>query len=297
MARTGAPAEDRRIDSILLEMTLAKLQYFSADLAKLRAAVAELKGASERAIANSVPSSVYIDADAVGPFERGFYAREYDGEGRAFRWTGDGDFVELRFFINRNIANRFAMTGYLRDNTTIGPVHAFVDYAPVPLEVSYDGNQVILSGELPPIALETRATLTFWSPNRIVPDTGDTRSLWFIFSELSVNPVEEAEPAALPAMAETAEEAAETASINGEEAPRAIVPGAADTLTGAAATSLTAPLADYPATAFVVTFADGPGAAAAPAVEDAPPAAPAAASARAARKTPARRTAGAERRR
>ena len=127
MARTGAPLEDRGADSTLLQMVLTKLQYLSSDMARLRLAVAELKGLSEDGLRNGVPSSVYIDADTVGPFERGFYAREYDGQGRPFRWTGDGDFVELRFFIDRSHTNQFLITGYLASNTSIGSVRAFVD--------------------------------------------------------------------------------------------------------------------------------------------------------------------------
>jgi hypothetical protein len=145
-----------------------------------------------------VPSSVYIDADTVGPFERGFYPREYDDEGRPFRWAGEGDFVELRFFINRNVANRFEIIGYLLNITALGAVRAFVDYFPILLDVSYRDNQVILSGEIPPAPFETRATLTLWSPDRFVPQTSDGRSLWFIFSHLAVDPVEEAEAAVAP---------------------------------------------------------------------------------------------------
>lgn len=193
MARTAAPAEDRRLDSILLELTLNKLQYFSSELADLRVAVAKLSGISNEQLARGVPSSVFIDADAVGPFERGFHAREYDGAGRPYRWTGDGEFVELRFFINRNVANRFNLAGYLPDNTTIGTVRAFVDYSPIPIDISYDDSRFVLSGELPPSPLGTRAVLTLWSSEPFAPAaSGDTRSLWFIFSELAVDPVEDA---------------------------------------------------------------------------------------------------------
>lgn len=193
MANTGAMAGDRRLDGVLLEMTMSKLQYISGELGKLRAAVAELKGLSPDELSRGVPNSVFIDADMIGPFERGFYAREYGSDGRPFRWTGDGEFVELRFFINRNVTHRFSITGYLSSSTgtTIGPVRAFVDYASVPLDVSYRANQVILSGELPAVPLETRATLTLWSTQRSVPiETGGDRPLWFIFSELVVDPLE-----------------------------------------------------------------------------------------------------------
>ena len=209
MARTGAPAEDRRTDSILLEMALSKLQYVSSELVKLRAAVADLQGISADQAIKDVPNSVFIDADTVGPFERGFYPREYDEHRRPFRWTGDSEFVELRFFVNRNSGKRFSLTGYLGANsTTIGTVRAFVDYSAVPLDISYDGNQVVLSGEIPPAVLENRATLTFWSPDRSdVAPGSDGRALWFVFSELTVTPPQEAEVSdarAATAAAETA---------------------------------------------------------------------------------------------
>jgi hypothetical protein len=197
MASTVAATDDRRTDRMMLDMALAKLQYLSSEMADLRIAVTALQGARCGGVAAGVARSVFFDADEVGPFERGFYEREFDGNGRPFRWTGQGEFVEFRFFIDRNAACRFVINAHLYGGADLGPVRAFVDYTAVPIEIAYRGDAATLSGEIPPCPFATRATLTLWSPARWVPAAGDERTLWFAFYDLAAGPV--AEPAAAAA--------------------------------------------------------------------------------------------------
>jgi hypothetical protein len=194
MVDSSAPINDWRIDRIMLDMILAKMQYLSSELADLRAAVTELQPAANGAPLSRIPSTVLIGAEEVGPFERGFYRREFDGTGRPFRWTGDGEYVELRFFIDRNVVNRFEIRGRLYGDASLGPVRVFVDYAAVPVDVDCQEADVKISGEIPPTPLGTRAVVTLWSPVRWVPGeaSDDERSLWFAFYELRTQPAEEA---------------------------------------------------------------------------------------------------------
>jgi hypothetical protein len=199
--------DDRRVERMMLDMAVTKIQHLSAELADLRAAVTALQGARRGTAAACVPRTVFFDADEVGPFERGFYQREFDGNGRPFRWTGQGEFVEFRFFIDRNVAYQFTISGQLYGGADLGPVRAFIDYSPVPVETAYRGDAATLTGEIPPSPFATRATLTLWSPSRWVPAAGDERTLWFAFYDLTAKPVAEATVAAAPEAA--APEAAE----------------------------------------------------------------------------------------
>lgn len=188
MMTTSEAVTNRDIRDVLLEMALTKLQYVSADLADLRVIVAELQGLpnDDR---GETPASVYIDAESVGPFEKGFYPREFDEQGRPFRWTGKSEFVEFRFYINRNTLNSFAINGNLPEGFVLGPIRAFADYLPIELNVTYDSDRFVLTGEIPRAPFETRATLTFWSPSRVsLGHSEDLRPLWFIFTQLTVIP-------------------------------------------------------------------------------------------------------------
>jgi hypothetical protein len=229
MLNTAATTDDRRVERMMLDMALAKIQYMSTELADLRAAVATLRGGGNGAVAG-VPRSVFFDADDVGPFERGFYQREFDGNGRAFRWTGHGEFVEFRFFIDRNAAYHFAINGQLYGGGDVGPVRAFVDYAEVPVEAVQSGSGVKLSGSIPPSPFATRATLTLWSPSRWVPEAGDERTLWFAFYDLTAEPVAEAIPLLAPQAAEPAAPAVERPADKPEAVAGAAqpVPGVAE---------------------------------------------------------------------
>jgi hypothetical protein len=238
MTITVAQDDDRRIDRMMLDMALTKLQYLSTELADLRAAVTALHGARNNAMATSVPQSVFFDADEVGPFERGFYQREFDGNGRPFRWTGQGEFIEFRFFIDRNVACRFAINAQLYGGADLGPVRAFVDYSAVPIEIDYHGDAATLTGEIPPCPFATRATLTLWSSSRWVPAAGDERTLWFAFYDLAAGPVAEpavvaapeaTEPAANGRAAEPEAAAHPDARADVAEAPPEAGPAAPDT--------------------------------------------------------------------
>jgi hypothetical protein len=226
MASTAA-TDDRRVERMMLDMALAKIQYLSTELADLRAAVATLRGAGNGAVAG-VPRSAFLDADDVGPFERGFYQREFDGNGHAFRWTGHGEFVEFRFFIDRNAAYHFTINGQLYGGGDVGPVRAFVDYTEVPVEAVRNDGTVKLSGEIPPSPFATRATLTLWSPSRWVPEAGDERTLWFAFYDLTAEPVAEVIPVSAPKADEPAAVAGPAQPAPGAEEPPEAGPAAPD---------------------------------------------------------------------
>jgi hypothetical protein len=157
------------------------------------------------------PAPVTVDPDSVAPFSAGFYRREEDNTGRAFRWTGRGDHFEFRLGIDRNVQWSFAME--LRPNVQVpaAKLRAFVDYAEISVEVDAVGRFV--RGAIPVREFGSLVTLTFFLPNTfqpsgLDPSSKDSRTLGLAFYGLKL------EPAA----------AEQFDKINGAEIPGAVVP-------------------------------------------------------------------------
>jgi hypothetical protein len=157
------------------------------------------------------PAPVTVDPDSVAPFSAGFYRREEDNTGRAFRWTGRGDHFEFRLGIDRNVQWSFAME--LRPNVQVpaAKLRAFVDYAEISVEVDAVGRFV--RGAIPVREFGSLVTLTFFLPNTfqpsgLDPNSKDSRTLGLAFYGLKL------EPAA----------AEQFDKINGAEIPGAVVP-------------------------------------------------------------------------
>lgn len=135
--------------------------------------------------------TITLDADGVAPFTSGFHARELDGSGRPFRWTGGDDFFELRFFADRNIPWAFEMDLMPNPNVDLLTLRAFVDYAEVPIHLEMAGEKV--TGLLPVKPFSTLTTLTFYLPSCFVPSqldpaSVDNRSLGVVFYGLKLDP-------------------------------------------------------------------------------------------------------------
>lgn len=132
-----------------------------------------------------------IGADTVSPFSLGFYQREYDAADRAYRWTGRGNFFELRIRLNRSFAWDFSMELQQNAHVDIGRLRGYVDYIEIPLEVS--ASDAVVRGAIPARPFGRQAVLTFllpnlFVPNQINPESGDTRTLGLVFYELRAVP-------------------------------------------------------------------------------------------------------------
>ena len=180
----------------------------SAQIRELTAALADLVRPSRKDRPPPVP--VTVDPDSVAPFSAGFYRREEDNTGRAFRWTGRGDHFEFRLGLDRNVQWSFAME--LRPNVQVpaAKLRAFVDYAEVPLEVDSVGKFV--RGAIPVREFGSLMTLTFFlpktfKPSDLDPNSKDGRTLGLAFYGLKLE----------PAPAEQLDK------VNGAEAPGTVV--------------------------------------------------------------------------
>lgn len=139
----------------------------------------------------SLRKAIAIGADGVSPFSLGFYEREYDVAGRAYRWTGRGNLFELRIRINRNFGWAFCLELQQNANVEIGRLRGYIDYIETPLEIS--NSDGIVRGLIPARPFGCQAVLTFLLPNLFVPkqmnsESGDTRTLGLVFYELRAVP-------------------------------------------------------------------------------------------------------------
>jgi hypothetical protein len=168
----------------LLERSLADTV---ARLGELMKALSAVNGE----VAGIARETITIDADGIAPFANGFHARELDGSGRPFRWTGGDDFFEVRLFADRNIAWTFEMSLMPNPHVDLLTLRAFVDYAEVPIQIELAGERV--TGSLPVKPLSTLTTLTFYLPSCFVPSqldpaSVDNRSLGVVFYGLRLDP-------------------------------------------------------------------------------------------------------------
>jgi len=132
-----------------------------------------------------------IGADTVSPFSTGFYQREYDAAGRAYRWTGRGNLFELRIRLSRSFGWDFVMELQQNAHVDVAQLRGFVDYIEVPVEIS--APEALVRGTIPARPFGRHAVLTFLLPNLFVPsqissESSDTRSLGLVFYALRAAP-------------------------------------------------------------------------------------------------------------
>lgn len=171
----------------LLERSLADAKLRIGELTQALAATAKLPSQGEV----PTPQPIVVDADSVAPFVAGFYRREEDNEGRAFRWTGRADFFEFRFALDRNIEWTYALEVRPNIHVDVAMLRAFVDYAEMPFQLEAGGRQV--RGTLPVRNLSATAVLTFYLPGKFVPSekdaaSKDMRALGLIFYRMTLEP-------------------------------------------------------------------------------------------------------------
>lgn len=134
---------------------------------------------------NGVPHALVIDAESQLDLANGFYLREWDDRGNAFRWAGRADYFEFRFFLNRRSARTFRMRGLLARGIPNDALRGYADYRPIPLDIRSVDGMVEAAGGIPPDPLGVGVTLTFFC-EPIVAAGADTRRLSFAFSTLAV---------------------------------------------------------------------------------------------------------------
>lgn len=184
--RLNEYANEDQLRTTLIERNLREI---TLQLDELRKIVAELVGAR----ADIVPPDdavVTVSPDNVAPFAMGFYAREY-GNGRPYRWTGDGNVFELRIHLNRCCDWRFTMHADPANGVDLQATKAFVDYAEIPLEVVAGAN--LISGTVPRKLFASQLVLSFYHPQSVVPNhfdssSPDARSLCMAFYEMRLTP-------------------------------------------------------------------------------------------------------------
>jgi len=137
------------------------------------------------------PQTITVNADSVAPFAAGFHFREFDAAGRPYRWTGRGDFFELRVALDRNLEWTFRLVLLGNDHVDVAPLRAFADYVEIPLV--FESSLPHFSGTLPAKSGSSLAVLTFYLPahfvpSRIDPSSVDHRRLSAVFYELKLVP-------------------------------------------------------------------------------------------------------------
>jgi hypothetical protein len=141
-----------------------------------------------------VPEKIVVDPVSVSPFASGFHFHENDAAGRPYRWTGRGDFFELRVQMDRNVDWTFEMELRGNDHVSVDPLRCFVDYMEVP--VSFGGPSWLAMGRVPTKPLATYAVLTFYLsghfiPSKLDPNSVDHRRLSAVFYGLNLAPASE----------------------------------------------------------------------------------------------------------
>jgi hypothetical protein len=142
-------------------------------LAMLERKVAELTAAVERLGHGTVPTAdlpetVDIAADGIASFGVGFHPREFDQSGVPYRWTGHGDFFELRAALDRSAPRLCALRLRVPREAALDPVTVFVDYAEVAAELVGSGADLLLRCTLPLAPASGRVVVTVYAPNTAI---------------------------------------------------------------------------------------------------------------------------------
>ena len=141
------------------------------------------------------PGSARIDASQYLSPEEGFYALEYEQDGRPYRWTGPRPDFSFTVYVDRTVPLRLQLdVGYMVDPKVQADIAVVVDGAEVPLDMrprkgggGYSGEALIAPGE------NLRATNIVFVVPRVLPAkaASDARSLGVAFRELRVGPAHE----------------------------------------------------------------------------------------------------------
>lgn len=142
---------------------------------------------------HDTPEPILVDPDSVSPFAAGFHFRETDSTGRPYRWTGRGDFFELRVRLNRSVDWTFELDLRGNDHVNIASLRAFVDYIEVP--ITFGGAGSHLTGPVPAKPISDLVVLTFhlathFIPSQLDPTSVDHRTLSAVFYGLKLVPGE-----------------------------------------------------------------------------------------------------------
>lgn len=177
----------------LLERSLTSANAQIAELTQALAEYTNLAPGQER----TPPEPMMIDADSVSPFAAGFYRPEQDNTGRAFRWTGRGDFFEFRLGVDRSQEWAFRLEVQPNPHVPAKALRAYADFAPIPSQDDASGRFV--TGIIPPRPFSKLLTLTFllpatFVPRELDPSSQDDRRLGIAFFALQLDPVGAAAP-------------------------------------------------------------------------------------------------------
>lgn len=151
----------------LIERAVAEQGRRLSELAQV------LNGKNDRE--RPAPKPIFVDADSVSPFAAGFHFRETDATGRPYRWTGRGDFFELRVRLDRSTPWTFELDVRGNDHVNVETVRAFVDYIEVP--VASAGATGHPTGPVPMAPHSDLAVFTFHLPTHFVPSKLDPSSV------------------------------------------------------------------------------------------------------------------------
>jgi hypothetical protein len=137
------------------------------------------------------PRAIIVDADSVSPFAAGFHFRETDATGRPYRWTGRGDFFEIRLRLDRSVEWTFELDLRGNDHVNVAPIRAFADYIEVPVGSGGPGGHPM--GLIPAKTHSELLVLTFYLPthfvpSRLDPSSVDHRTLSAVFYGLKLVP-------------------------------------------------------------------------------------------------------------
>lgn len=180
-------SEEMNEEAFRLAMAERAIQELRRRIADLSQSLAALTGQTPLPPANALT----IDAAGISEFYRGFHPSEEDGDGRAFRWTGNTDFFELRLHLDRNYDWQFRMTIRFPAHFTDARLLAFADFIPIPIDVNRAAGFVI--GIVPRQPFANQLSLTFhcnrhFSPQDTDPQSHDTRRLALSFYEITLTP-------------------------------------------------------------------------------------------------------------
>ncbi len=149
--------------SALAELRLTLLER---QVAELTTAIETLRHGI--APAAGLSATLGITADDIGNFGVGFYPREFDGRGVPFRWTGNGDYFELRAVLDRSVPRRLELRLRTPRAEALDPLAVFVDYVQVEAELVASGADVVLRCPLPAAPSSGRVVVTVHAPNTAV---------------------------------------------------------------------------------------------------------------------------------
>ncbi len=198
LARFDRTSPETLLMSLAAE--IARLSRVQADLSARLKAVEQMHTIEDRllAVATSkqliaMPTSAVVDATQTMLDSVGFYALEFDGSSRPYRWTGPATDFSVEFFVNRQHGALFTLRfSRFSCPTNLADVRCLVDGVPVTIHgVDLGTVGFEISGNLP-VRLDTGPTLvTFVIPATASPrDLGlssDERQLGLSFQSLTAH--------------------------------------------------------------------------------------------------------------